>query len=92
MTNDELRAYNLGASDERKRIALLMMNYDVRDHPDDCTCESCELFAEVFRSGFPTSGQMATMSAWTHQRGHRDPCLPEIRGASGPTGESRLCY
>ena len=55
MTNDELRAYNLGASDERKRIALLMMNYDVRDHPDDCTCESCELFAEVFRSGFPTS-------------------------------------
>ena len=53
MTDAELRAYSLGTSDERKRIALLMMNYQVQDHADDCACESCGLFSDIFRTGVP---------------------------------------
>ena len=55
LSDSELRAHARGREDERKRIAVMMMKYDVRDHVDDCTCEPCQLFAEVFRSGVPES-------------------------------------
>ena len=39
MTDAEFRAYSLGRSDERRRIALMMMSYEVQDHDGDCNCE-----------------------------------------------------
>ena len=36
LSNAELRAHSRGAQDERKRIALPMMNCDLRKHSTDC--------------------------------------------------------
>ena len=33
----------------------MLLSYDPKECPVDCMCEPCQLFAQVFREGFPAA-------------------------------------